>query len=245
MTSEHDQNQDVPETPTVRDRRRVDPQTGQLRDPSQPASESPGSPEQPAAAASGAHAGSAAAPDPGETTEDPVQAELSAAKAEAEERLADLRRVQAEYVNYKRRVDRDRESVKETARADAVAGFLSILDDIDRARTHGDLTGGFKSVGESVEAETERLGLEAFGAPGDAFDPTIHEAFMHDYADDVDGPTCREILQRGYRIGERVLRPARVVVVEPSVETPADAADAASAEPPGTQVADSGEHGHQ
>jgi len=243
VTSEHDQNQDVPETPTVRDRRRVDPQTGQLREPNQPVPESP---EQPTAAASGAPAGDAAAgTDAGEAAEDPVQAELTAAKAEAEERLADLRRVQAEYVNYKRRVDRDRESVKETARADAVAGFLPILDDIDRARTHGDLTGGFKSVGEAVEAETQRLGLEPFGAPGDAFDPTIHEAFMHDYADDVDGSTCREILQRGYRIGERVLRPARVVVVEPSVETPEEAADLLSAEQSGTQVADSDEHGHQ
>lgn len=232
MTSEHDQNQDVPEAPTVRDRRRIDPQTGQLREQSQPVPESP---EQPAAAA----------PDAGETGEDPVQAELTAAKAEAEERLADLRRVQAEYVNYKRRVDRDRESVKETARADAVAGFLPILDDIDRARTHGDLTGGFKSVAEAIETETQRLGLEPFGDPGDAFDPMIHEAFMHDYADDVDGPTCREILQRGYRIGERVLRPARVVVVEPSVETPEEAADIISAEASGTQVADSDEHGHQ
>lgn len=235
MTSEHDPNQDVPETPTIRDRRRIDPETWELRDPEQVADAW----GQPAAAAPRQAAGTepgdaatAAAGDAEATPDDPVQAELTAARSEAEQHLSDLRRVQAEYVNYKRRVDRDREAVRENARAEVVTELLPILDDVDRARAAGDLTGGFKSVGESLEATAKRLGLEAFGAPGDAFDPTVHEAFMHDYADDVDGPTCREILQKGYRVGERVVRPARVLVVEPSPE-PVPEGDVAPTEPAG------------
>ncbi|MGH3478903.1 MAG: nucleotide exchange factor GrpE [Nocardioidaceae bacterium] len=131
------------------------------------------------------------------------------------ERTADLQRLQAEYVNYKRRVDRDRELVGETATARVLADLLPVLDDIDRARDHGELEGGFKSVAESLERVVESFGLERFGNPGDEFDPRIHEALMHDYADDVDTTTAQTILQVGYRVGERVIRPARVAVVEP------------------------------
>jgi molecular chaperone GrpE len=123
--------------------------------------------------------------------------------------------LQAEYVNYKRRVDRDRDLVREAATARVLADLLPVLDDIDRARDHGELEGGFKAVAESLERVVESFGLERFGKPGDEFDPRIHEALMHDYADDVDTTTAQTILQVGYRVGERVIRPARVAVVEP------------------------------
>ncbi len=156
-------------------------------------------------------------PEPGAPEQD-VTAELV---RELDERTADLQRLQAEYVNYKRRVDRDRDVVRETARANVLTGLLSVLDDLDRAREHGELTGGFKAVADSLERTLEGLGLERFGETGEPFDPQVHEALMHDHDDDVvDGPTVRTILQPGYRVGERVLRPARVAVVEPRPDPP-------------------------
>ncbi|RIQ12195.1 nucleotide exchange factor GrpE, partial [Jiangella rhizosphaerae] len=151
--------------------------------------------------------------------------ELAAARAEAAERLDDLRRLQAEYVNYRRRVERDREANREAAKAEVLAELLGVLDDIGRAREHGDLTGAFRSVGEALESVTAKAGLVRFGEPGDAFDPMIHEALMHGYSDDVEVATCTQILQPGYRIGERVIRPARVAVAEPTEALPATAAD--------------------
>src|SRR5262245_41575278 len=151
------------------------------------------------------------------TGETPVGGDEAARiKGQLAERTADLQRLQAEYVNYKRRVDRDRELVGETATARVLADLLPVLDDIDRARDHGELESGFKAVAESLERVVESFGLERFGKPGDEFDPRIHEALMHDYADDVDTVTAQTILQVGYRVGERVIRPARVAVVEPS-----------------------------
>jgi molecular chaperone GrpE len=100
--------------------------------------------------------------------------------------------------------------------------FLSVLDDLRSARDHEELTGGFKAVAEEVERVTGKYGLETFGEPGDPFDPHIHEALLHAHADDIDGPTCVEILQPGYRIGDRILRPARVAVAEPEPNAPAE-----------------------
>jgi molecular chaperone GrpE len=146
--------------------------------------------------------------------------ELDQARREAGERLEDLRRLQAEYINYRRRVERDREAVRDSAVANVLAELLPVLDDIGRAREHGDLNGGFKSVGEALEQVTAKLGLVRYGEPGDEFDPTVHEALMHGYADDVDVATCTEILMPGYRFGERVIRPARVAVAEPTAALP-------------------------
>ena len=143
------------------------------------------------------------------------------------ERTADLQRLQAEYVNYKRRVDRDRDLTRKVALEGFVKDLLPVLDDVRSAREHGELAGAFKAVGDEVERITGRYGLETFGAKGDAFDPHIHEALMHAHAEGIDGPTCVEILQPGYRIGERVLRPARVAVAEPEAgAAPAPAAKA-------------------
>lgn len=166
-----------------------------------------------------------------------LTAQLDQARTALAERTADLQRLQAEYQNYRRRVERDRVTVKEVAVAGMLSELLPVLDDIGRARDHGELVGGFKSVAESVEAVTAKLGLVQFGKEGEPFDPTIHEALMHSYAPDVTETTCVAILQPGYRIGERTIRPARVAVAEPQpgaqqAKPQADAkAEQAEAEP--------------
>ncbi|GEC06244.1 protein GrpE [Streptomyces spinoverrucosus] len=142
-------------------------------------------------------------------------AQLDQVRTALGERTADLQRLQAEYQNYRRRVERDRITVKEIAIANLLTELLPVLDDIGRAREHGELVGGFKSVGESLETVAAKLGLQQFGKEGEPFDPTIHEALMHSYAPDVTETTCVAILQPGYRIGERTIRPARVAVAEP------------------------------
>ena len=189
--------------PVVRDKRRVDPVTGAVREPA--AGDSPP-----------AHAGPVI-PDsiPNSLADglgDDVADELSRQIAE---RTADLQRLQAEYANYRRRVERDREVIRETAVANVLTNLLPVLDDIGRAREHGELEGGFKSVGEALEATVEKLGLERFGTAGDPFDPTVHEALTHAHSDEVTEATAVEVFQPGYRIGDRVVRPARVAVAEP------------------------------
>jgi len=130
----------------------------------------------------------------------------------------DLQRLQAEYVNYKRRVDRDRELVLQNARFAVLASLLPVLGAVDRARLHGELEGGFKAVAESLERIVAAQGMVKFGATGDAFDPHLHEALMHHHSPDVTTTTCGDVIAAGYRIGERVVRPAQVVAVDP--ETP-------------------------
>lgn len=144
-----------------------------------------------------------------------LTAQLDQARMALSERTADLQRLQAEYQNYRRRVERDRVTVKEVAVANLLSEILPVLDDVGRAREHGELVGGFKSVAESLETVVAKLGLQQFGKEGEPFDPTIHEALMHSYAPDVTETTCVAILQPGYRIGERTIRPARVAVAEP------------------------------
>ena len=128
---------------------------------------------------------------------------------------ADLQRLQAEYANYRKRVERDRALAHELAIGSVLGEFLSVLDDIDRAEAHGELSGGFKSVADQINAITTRIGLEKYGAEGEAFDPNIHEALMHDTSADVAVPTASKILQPGYKFKERILRPARVSVTDP------------------------------
>ncbi|MFJ5827891.1 nucleotide exchange factor GrpE [Streptomyces sp. NPDC093089] len=144
-----------------------------------------------------------------------LTAQLDQVRSALDERTADLQRLQAEYQNYRRRVERDRVTVKEIAVATLLSELLPVLDDVGRARDHGELVGGFKSVAESLETVVAKMGLQQFGKEGEPFDPTIHEALMHSYAPDVTETTCVAILQPGYRIGERTIRPARVAVAEP------------------------------
>jgi molecular chaperone GrpE len=146
--------------------------------------------------------------------------------AQLAERTADLQRVHAEYANYRKRVERDRLAVREQALANVLSSLLPVLDDIGRAREHGDLNGAFKSVGESLETIAAKLGLESFGEPGEPFDPLVHEALMHSYSPDVTEPTAVEILQPGYKVGERIIRPARVAVAEPGDGPAPDEAEA-------------------
>ena len=140
----------------------------------------------------------------------------SDAEARLAERTADLQRLQAEYANYRKRVDRDRAAVREQAIATALTGLLPVLDAIDQAREHGELSGGFKSVADSLQSAVGKLGLVAYGEKGDAFDPKIHEALTATYSPDVTEDTCVEIFQPGYKVGEKILRPARVAVAEPA-----------------------------
>jgi len=178
--------------PIIRDRRRFDPETGERR---------AGVDVEPTPAAS-----PEGAPDAGGIT---------ALEAQLAERTADLQRVQAEYANYRRRVDRDRQVVAETALSAVFANLLPILDDIDRARSHGEVSGGFAPVADGLETTLTKLGLERFGDAGEPFDPVIHEALTHGFSAEVSEPVCAEVLQAGYRVGDRVLRPARVAVLEP------------------------------
>jgi molecular chaperone GrpE len=131
------------------------------------------------------------------------------------ERTADLQRLQAEYANYRKRVDRDRATVREHAVAGALGELLPVLDAISQAREHGELSGGFKSVADSLQAAVGKLGLVSYGQRGDAFDPKIHEALSYTDSPDVAEDTCVEIFQPGYKVGERILRPARVAVAAP------------------------------
>ena len=128
---------------------------------------------------------------------------------------ADLQRLQAEYANYRKRVERDRAVAHELAVASVLSELLSTLDDIDRAAAHNELSGGFKSVADQLINTTTRIGLEKYGVDGDAFDPQIHEALMHETSADVAVPTASKILQPGYKYKERILRPARVAVTDP------------------------------
>ncbi|BEL10532.1 hypothetical protein Q0Z83_087230 [Actinoplanes sichuanensis] len=142
-------------------------------------------------------------------------AELEAVRGELEERTHDLQRVSAEYANYRKRVDRDRGAAAEQTTGKVLTDLLPVLDDIDRAREHGDLVGPFASVAEQLTAVTGKLGLVAFGEKGDPFDPNRHEAVAHLTSADVDEPTCVEVMRRGYTLGERLLRPALVAVADP------------------------------
>jgi molecular chaperone GrpE len=153
--------------------------------------------------------------------ETPVDTDLSAsdelilAQTELAERTLDLQRLQAEFLNYKRRVERDRELVQQNAVYSVLSGMLPVLDDIDRAREHGELEGGFKAVADSLERTVAALGLTKFGAKGDEFDPRVHEALMHGHSPDVTTTTVDVVAHAGYRIGDRVLRAAKVTVLDP------------------------------
>jgi molecular chaperone GrpE len=128
---------------------------------------------------------------------------------------ADLQRLQAEYANYRKRVERDRAVSHELAIGAVLTELLATLDDIDRAADHNELTGGFKAVADQLAAITTRFGLEKYGTEGEPFDPQIHEALLHDTSTDVAVATASKILQPGYKYKERILRPARVAVTDP------------------------------
>ena len=146
---------------------------------------------------------------------DEALAEASAVVDEVGALTADLQRLQAEYANYRKRVDRDREAAAELTTALVVAQLLPVLDDIDRASEHGELTGGFKAVADQLQTITSKLGLVKFEDVNVPFDPMIHEALMHDTSADVTETTATKVLQPGYKFKDKVIRPARVAVTDP------------------------------
>jgi molecular chaperone GrpE len=197
---------------------RVDSETGKVREPAEPApGATPGAPE-------------SAGDD-----------DTAGLKKQLAERTLDLQRLQAEYSNYRKRVERDRVTVREQALANVLTELLPVLDDIGRARDHDELNGGFKQVAESLEGTVSKLGLQSFGTPGEPFDPNVHEALMHSYSPDVTEPTAVQILQPGYGIGERILRPARVAVAEPGGEAGGEAAEEPDEPEESTEPADDAE----
>jgi molecular chaperone GrpE len=205
----------------IRDKRRIDPTSGAVRVPpgDQPAGTGPAQGEQMSEQYSETDA-----PAAGESPA--VEPPVDEAARQLAERTEDLQRVTAEYANYRRRVERDRVVVVDQA-AERFAGQLfPIVDDIERARDHGDLTGAFKVVADRVLGLLDGLGVTTFGQAGDPFDPALHEAVLHDTSPDVSVPTASTVLRPGFRRGDRVLRTAMVGVTDP--ETPAPAAAAAA-----------------
>lgn len=190
--------------PIVNDKRRIDPETGSLRE----------APEQ--------FVDDAAAGPPEQGS-----AELEEARHALAERTADLQRLKAEFDNYRRRVERDRQATVDSAIGRVLLGLLPTLDDIGRAREHDDLNGTFKTVAEGLVNTLTTLGLERYGQQGDAFDPMLHEALVYTSAPGVTGPTCVEVYRPGYRHAGKVLRPAQVVVAD----APDGGSDAPAAQP--------------
>lgn len=234
-TSDHSEGSGPP-GPVIRDRRRLDPETGQLRD----AYDDAESPEPEYLDESAETVIDPVGPDgPGTSESDDAQgsyeqddndaqdgvsldgilADLDAAQASAAERLSDLQRLQAEFVNYRRRVDRDRDVARDQAVSGILEALLPVLDDVHLARQHGDLEGGpFAAIAEKLDSVLQRFGLSRYGEQGEEFDPAVHEALMHTEADLPEGTkttTVVQVLQPGYRTGDRVLRAARVAVADP------------------------------
>lgn len=195
---------------TVTDKRRIDPETGEVR-----------------------HVGSAS----GHSTSGVATSASSAATIDkVAELTADLQRVQADFANYRKRALRDQQAAADRAKATVVSQLLGVLDDLDRARSHGDLESGpLKSVADKLISALNGLGLAAFGAEGDDFDPVLHEAVQHD-GDGAEGtkPVIGTVLRQGYKLGEQVLRHALVVVVDTIPEETASAVDV----PAETETAD-------
>jgi molecular chaperone GrpE len=189
---------DHPEEPdrvVIRDKRRIDPVTGAVRD-------IPAAPR---------------------TSNGSEEAEADVPKAQAllvEERTRDLQRVQAEYANYRKRAERDRLAAADQGIGRVLAELVPVLDDIDRAASHGDLTGGLKAVADHLDTVLTKLGLDRFGEVGEPFNPAVHEAVMHAESDEVTQPTCTSVLRPGYRYRDRLLRPAMVGVTEPAAPAP-------------------------
>ena len=210
MTQENRSDEGNPEQVTITDKRRIDPETGEVRQ----------SASGPAPSGSEAFAG-----------ETPEESDKAA------ELLADLQRVQADFANYRKRALRDQQAATDRAKATVVSQLLGVLDDLERARTHGDLESGpLKSVADKLDGALTGLGLESFGAEGEDFDPVLHEAVQHE-GDGGPGskPVIGTVMRRGYKLGEHVLRNALVGVVDtvsggPAAETEkADTADNADA----------------
>ncbi|WP_159623022.1 nucleotide exchange factor GrpE [Ruania rhizosphaerae] len=210
------------EQPVVRDKRRLDPTTGELRTPEEVAAAeavATATEQIPDGAASESSDGTTPEGSEGGQAEDPV----AAAKAEAADLQDQLARAKADLYNLDQRFNQFVKRSRVEAQAEkgrgvesVVEALIPVLDDVDAARQHGGLEGPLASVVEKLESTlTTRFEVERFGAPGEEFDPTVHEALMHSTSEDVEAETVSQVLQPGYRVGERVVRPARVAVTGP------------------------------
>ncbi|WP_193044645.1 nucleotide exchange factor GrpE [Mycolicibacterium baixiangningiae] len=218
MTGPFNGDNEPQEPVTVTDKRRIDPVTGEVRD--------PGTASAPGAAQAGTSSPSGPAPDPA-----PAEPEPAADTDEVAELKGTLQRVKAEYDNYRKRTLRDQQMIADRAKVAVVSQLLGVLDDLDRARSHGDLESGpLRSVADKLAGSLEQLGLTAFGAEGDPFDPALHEAVQHE--GDGSNPVVGTVMRRGYRVGEQVVRHALVGVVDavPSGAGEDDTAENGSAE---------------
>jgi molecular chaperone GrpE len=201
------------EEPIIRDKRRIDPETGAVR---QPEGESGVD-----ASAEASTQPDAAQPEAGDeelTVDDILNAAQAEVQEPTDEHLADLKRVTAEYANYRKRTEANREVERERAVGAAVAVLLPVLDDLDRAEKHGDLEGDapFATIAAKLRGATSKLGLEPFGAVGEPFDPQRHEAIFQQPSPDVETDTVADVVETGYTLGSTLLRPAKVVVKTPA-----------------------------
>ncbi len=219
MTDEQNQNPSTgpgepAEEPIIRDKRKIDPETGAVREPAAGESDASAS-----AGAPSTGSGNAAPAEGGDDlfVEDILNAATAEAQEPSDEHLADLKRVTAEYANYRKRTEQNRELERERAVGQAVAVLLPVLDDLDRAEKHGDLEGdsAFATIAAKLRGATEKLGLSRFGEVGEPFDPQLHEAIFQQPSADVEVDTVADVVETGYQLGSVQLRPAKVVVKTP------------------------------
>ncbi|MFC8600166.1 nucleotide exchange factor GrpE [Isoptericola sp. NPDC057191] len=184
------------------DKRKVDPTSGEARagEPAEQADES----QDPLAALDFEPEGEAA-----------ESAEVLAAKAEAAQHMDALQRERASFTNYRNRSLRDQEAARTQGTQDVLAALLPVLDDIERAKQHAELSGPMAAIAEKLDASLAKFGVERFGQVGEEFDPTVHEALMHNVDADATATTVSLVVEPGYRIGDKVVRAARVGVVGP------------------------------
>jgi molecular chaperone GrpE len=229
MADENSDQHEERKEPIVRDKRRIDPETGRMREPQSTEGDEAetSSPEGADAQASdqpGSTDAAAEQPADAENGDDELFVEdiLAAAEAEenepSDEHLADLKRVTAEYANYRRRTESEREQVRERAVRDAVKVLLPVLDDLDRAQKHGDLEGdgAFPTIAAKLRGAIEKLGVKPFGEAGEVFDPQKHEAIFQQPTPGATETTVLEVVETGYTIGSTLVRVARVVVATPA-----------------------------
>ncbi|WP_223692758.1 nucleotide exchange factor GrpE [Leifsonia poae] len=215
-----DSNEPEHEEPIIRDKRRIDPETGKVRQPAEAGSEAPAS-DPDLAHEELVDVG----PTEGVAFESLLSDEdldvlsgQSTADQLAAERLADLQRVTAEYANYRKRTEANREVERERVVGETVKGLIPVLDDLDRAEKHGDLEEGsaFATIAAKLRVTVERLGLTAYGQAGDPFDPQIHEAIFQQPSADVTVETVADVVETGYQLGSTTVRVAKVVVAVPA-----------------------------
>ncbi|GGL27307.1 nucleotide exchange factor GrpE [Nocardia jinanensis] len=214
------------------DKRKVDPETGEVREQAGAAN---------GAAPAGAEEGVAPQAPQAGLEEDGIEAAPAGVPAgapdELAERTADLQRLTAEYTNYRRRVERDRKTAIDSAKAAVVTDLLGVLDDLDRAKAHGDLESGpLRSVADKLIEALRKQGLDEFGSEGEPFDPNLHEAVQHEGSGH--DPVIGVVMRKGYRFGERVLRHALVGVTDGVADLGANPDSATAAEPARAEASD-------